>query len=314
MCRPEFFTVSYRINPWMHPEPADGHRSRRVSMDGPVRDVPTFGDRRRVGVLSPACPTWSTRPTAGSVLDGVALGPRFRYHNRAGEAPAYMQWFADAGLAVVEPTSFNEGEGDYLLVGDTIFAGSGFRSDRQPVRQLHRVYGRDVVSLKLVDPRFYHLDTAFAVLDSAGGPQSVAYLPDAFDRTSRRTLARRFPDAITVSEQDALVLGLNCFSDGRNVVVASQATGFARDLAAAGYRPHPVDMSELLLGGGGVKCCTLSVAPGASCRYTFAARYRGSQSIGFAPCDSKAALALLKGRDPKKPLAADMGEGCALAM
>ncbi len=259
MCRPEFFTVSYRINPWMHPnQPTD--TALAVS-----QWTALYETYQRLGIAvelvrpEPGLPDMVYAANGGFVLDGVALGPRFRYHNRAGEAPAYMQWFADAGLAVVEPTSFNEGEGDYLLVGDTIFAGSGFRSDRASHKQLHRVYGRDVVSLKLVDPRFYHLDTAFAVLDSAGGPQSVAYLPDAFDRTSRRTLARRFPDAITVSEQDALVLGLNCFSDGRNVVVASQATGFARDLAAAGYRPHPVDMSELLLGGGGVKCCTLEL-------------------------------------------------------
>lgn len=259
MCRPEHFTVSYRINPWMHP-------SERTDTALALRQWTTLYelylelgiDVELVAPL-PGLPDMVYAANGGFVLDGVALGPRFLYAERAAEAPAYMDWFGRQGLRVVEPTSYNEGEGDYLLVGDTIFAGSGFRSDRASHDQLRTVYGREVVSLRLVDPRFYHLDTAFAVLDSHGGPQSVAYLPAAFDRASRAILERRFPDAIVVSEADASVLGLNSFGDGRDVVVAAQAEDFASDLAAAGYVPHPVDLSELLRGGGGVKCCTLEL-------------------------------------------------------
>jgi N-dimethylarginine dimethylaminohydrolase len=42
-------------------------------------------------------------------------------------------------------------------------------------------------------------------------------------------------------------------------VIASKAETFARDLDRRGYVPHGVDLSELLLGGGGVKCCTLEL-------------------------------------------------------
>lgn len=259
MCRPDHFTVSYRINPWMHPaEPTDTALALR-------QWSALYETYQRLGIAvelidpEPGSPDMVYAANGGFVLDGVAVGSRFRHRERAAEGPAYMRWFARQGLDVVMPTSHNEGEGDYLLIGDTILAARGFRSDRASHRQLRSVFGRDVLSLRLVDPRFYHLDTALCVLDSAGGPQSVAYLPRAFDRASRKRLAQRFPDAITVSEVDALFLGLNCFSDGRNVVVASQATSFARDLRAAGYYPHPVDMSELLRGGGGVKCCTLEL-------------------------------------------------------
>ena len=113
--------------------------------------------------------------------------------------------------------------------------------------------------MTLVDPSFYHLDTAFAVLDSNGGPGSVAYLPKAFDDASRAILDDRFPDAILVNDEDAAVLGLNSFSDGKNVVIASRATDFERQLRERGFTPHGVDLSELLLGGGGVKCCTLEL-------------------------------------------------------
>jgi N-dimethylarginine dimethylaminohydrolase len=259
MCRPEYFTVSYRINPWMHPaEPTDTALALRQWTNLYELYLELGIDVELVAPL-PGLPDMVYAANGGFVLDGIALGPRFLYAERAPEAPAYMDWFGQRGLRVVRPTSYNEGEGDYLLVGDTIFAGTGFRSDRASHDQLRTVFGRDVVSLRLVDPRFYHLDTAFAVLDSRVGPRSVAYLPAAFDRASRVTLERLFPDAIMVSEADASVLGLNCFGDGRDVVVAAQAEEFARDLAGAGYVPHPVDLSELLRGGGGVKCCTLEL-------------------------------------------------------
>ena len=104
-----------------------------------------------------------------------------------------MKWFTDHGYDVREPDALNEGEGDFLLVGDTVFAGSGFRSDAAGHDEVARVFGREVVTLGLVDPRFYHLDTAFAVLDSDGGPDAVAYYPEAFDERSPGVARRALP-------------------------------------------------------------------------------------------------------------------------
>jgi N-dimethylarginine dimethylaminohydrolase len=112
-----------------------------------------------------------------------------------------------------------------------------------------------VVSLELVDPRFYHLDTALTVLDDT----TIAYYPDAFSDASRIRLLELFPDAIEVAAEDANVLGLNAVSDGLNVVLPAAATGFADQLRAAGFQPIGIDLSELLKGGGSIKCCTLEV-------------------------------------------------------
>ena len=204
---------------------------------------------------APGSPDMVYAANGGFVLDGIAYGARFHYPERQAEGPAYMDWFEANGFDVVEPVHTNEGEGDFLLVGDTILAASGFRSDTGSHAEIADIFQREVVSLSLVNPSFYHLDTALAVIDS----DTIAYLPSAFDDASLGILRERYPDAIIATEEDASVLGLNSFSDGHTVVIAERATTFAKDLADRGYFPVGVELSELLLGGGGVKCCTLEL-------------------------------------------------------
>ncbi|MDP3208716.1 MAG: arginine deiminase-related protein, partial [Rhodoglobus sp.] len=191
----------------------------------------------------------------GFVIDGIAYGANFTYPERQPEGPAYMDWFRGAGLDVRVPEEINEGEGDFLLVKGVILAGTGFRTASNSHEEVASIFGRPVVTLNLINPSFYHLDTAVAVLDD----DHIAYLPSAFDDESLTILRTMFPGAIIVTEEDAAILGLNSFSDGYNVVIASRAKDFERQLRERGYNPIGVDLSELLLGGGGVKCCTLEL-------------------------------------------------------
>mgnify|MGYP003751839701 FL=1 len=268
MCRPEHFTVSYRINPWMDPanptDTATAVRQWQALYDAYV----ALG--HEVELIDPVSglPDMVYTANGGFIVDGRALGVRFRVDERRGEERPFMDWFAAHGFEVVEPVEVQEGEGDFLLVGDTILAGTGFRSVGDSHRELGRVFEREVVSLRLVDPRFYHLDTAITVLDPVQGPggverANIAYLPSAFDEDSRRELAERYPDAIQVSDADGAVFGLNAASDGLHVFVSPRATAFAAQLEERGYVPVPIDLSELLLGGGGIKCCTLELRGGA---------------------------------------------------
>lgn len=268
MCRPEHFTVSYRINPWMDPaNPTD--TAKAVRQWQALHDAyVALGHEVELIDPVPGLPDMVYTANGGFIVDGRALGVRFRVDERRGEERPFMDWFAAHGFEVVEPVEVQEGEGDFLLVGDTILAGTGFRSVGDSHRELAEVFGREVVSLRLVDPRFYHLDTAITVLDPVEGPTGVeraniAYLPSAFDEASQRVLAERYPDAIHVSDADGAVFGLNAASDGLHVFVSPRATGFAAQLEERGYIPVPIDLSELLLGGGGIKCCTLELRGGA---------------------------------------------------
>jgi N-dimethylarginine dimethylaminohydrolase len=259
MCRPEHFTVVYRINPWMNPaEPTDTNLALEQWQVLHDTYVDLGFDVQLIDPV-PGLPDMVYAANGGFVIDGIAYGARFTHPERAPEGPAYMDWFRAAGFDVRVPDEVNEGEGDFLLVGETILAGTGFRSDSLSHQELGRIFGREVVTLRLVDPSFYHLDTAIAVLDPTPGQEHIAYLPSAFDEASVALLRERYPDAIIVNETDAAVLGLNSFSDGYHVVIASRAVDFERQLREHGYEPIGVDLSELLRGGGGVKCCTLEL-------------------------------------------------------
>ena len=255
MCRPTFFTVVYRINPWMDPQvPTDTDLAVRqwqalydtyITLGFDVKLIDPIDD----------LPDMVYAANGGFVIDNIAYGASFTYAERQPEGPAYMAWFGDNGFDVREPVNINEGEGDFLLVGDLILAGTGFRSASNSHVEIAEIFGREVVTLNLINPSFYHLDTAIAVLDDT----NIAYLESAFDEESLVKLRALYPDAILATEEDAAVLGLNSYSDGFNVVIASRAKDFERQLRERGYNPIGVDLSELLLGGGGVKCCTLEL-------------------------------------------------------
>jgi len=261
MCKPSYFTVVYRINPWMDPAvPTD--TSLAVAQWQTLYDT-YIGLGFDVHLIDPidGLPDMVYAANGGFVIDNIAYGAAFTYEQRQPEGPAYMDWFRDNGFDVRVPKEINEGEGDFLLVGDVILAGTGFRSASHSHEEVSAIYGRPVITLNLVNPNFYHLDTAIAVLDASPGSGAghIAYLPSAFDEPSLAILRERYPDAVIVTEEDAAILGLNSYSDGYNVVIAARAKDFERQLRERGYNPIGVDLSELLLGGGGVKCCTLEL-------------------------------------------------------
>jgi N-dimethylarginine dimethylaminohydrolase len=256
MCRPDHFAVTYAINPWMDPG-AGADRDRAVAQWEALRAA-YVGLGHQVSLIEPieGLPDMVFAANGALVVGGRVYGARFTHPERAPEGPAYADWFRREGFTDVrEPASGNEGEGDFLVLDDVILAGTGFRTDVAAHREAAEFFGLPVVTLRLTDPRFYHLDTALVAL----GGDNVAYYPGAFAPDSLNVLRELFPDAVIAGEADAAVLGLNAVCDGRNVVINLEAVGLIRELECRGFAPIPVDLSELRKAGGGPKCCTLEI-------------------------------------------------------
>ncbi len=257
MTAPRHFAVEYAINPWMD-------TSVPVDVDLALRQWETLratyidlGHTVDLVDAVAGLPDMVYAANGGLIVDGHAVLAHFTFPQRAAEADAYAAWMTATGWRPERTRHHNEGQGDLLVAGPTVLAGHGFRTDRRAHDEIAELTGLPVTSLELVDPRFYHLDTALTVLSDE--PVTIAYYPPAFSADAVAALREMFPTAIEVGSADAFVLGLNAVSDGRHVVLPAGATGFADQLRAAGFEPIGVDLSELLKGGGSVKCCTLEV-------------------------------------------------------
>ncbi|MGK3202778.1 dimethylargininase [Amycolatopsis sp. MEPSY49] len=256
MCRPAYFDVRYSINPWMDP-------ARPTATDVGLAQwkwlhdlFAELGHQVELIEPEPGLPDMVFAANGAITLDGRVLVARFRHRYRVPESASYLGWFGRHGWREVRQAEhLNEGEGDFLLAGDTFLAGCGFRSEPRAHDEVRVFFDRPVRSLTLVDPRFYHLDTALAVLDG----NEIMYYPRAFSEESRALLGDLFPDAILADDADAEAFGLNAVSDGRHVILPGQAKRLADQLAERGFEPIGVEMSELLKAGGSVKCCTLEL-------------------------------------------------------
>jgi N-dimethylarginine dimethylaminohydrolase len=281
MCPPTFFDVRYAINPWMKPGlPVDRPRAL-AQWSALVSSYRAHG--HRVELLEPVegLPDLVFTANGATTLDGHVLQARFANPQRAAEAEVHGRWHREhalrpdgtGGASVTSPAAVNEAEGDFAVLAHRVLAGHGFRTTLAAHAELAALTGREVVSLELVDPYFYHLDVALAVLDDRH--DHIAYYPPAFSEPSRRLLARLFPDAVRATDADAACLGLNCVSDGSTVWVPAGAVHHLEALAEQGYDPVEIDLSELRRGGGSVKCCTQELRPPAPTH--------GRRPLGHAP-------------------------------
>ncbi|MEU8655546.1 dimethylargininase [Actinoplanes philippinensis] len=262
MCPPEHFTVEYAINPWMDTTVAVDSGLALKQWEQLRTTLVNLGHVVHVLDPEPGLPDMVYSANGAFSVDGTVYGARFKYPQRSAEALAHQAFYLAAeSWRFVAPEQVNEGEGDFAYLpgayGGIVLAGYGFRTDPAAHAEAQEALGRPVVSLRLVDPAFYHLDTALAALDD----RHVTYYPEAFSPASQRVLAQLFPDAVLADREDAEAFGLNLVSDGRHVILNTEAVAMGRKVRDAGYLPVHVDLSELKRGGGSVKCAVAELRP-----------------------------------------------------
>jgi N-dimethylarginine dimethylaminohydrolase len=256
MCPPDYFAIEYEINPWMSKRrPADRDIARQQWWN--LHDLLTKKLGIKVELLSPVTglPDLVFTANAGLIIGRGFIASRFRHPERQREQPVYEAWFRRQGYTLlgIPEGSFFEGEGDVLRMGQTWFAGYQIRSDVQAHLKIGELLQQEVLSLELVDPRFYHLDTCFCPLDD----RRAVYYPPAFDGYGRKVIHQFVREPIAVSEADALRLGCNALVTGREVILQEGCEELNRVLRAAGFKVHPLDLSEFHKAGGSAKCLVL---------------------------------------------------------
>jgi N-dimethylarginine dimethylaminohydrolase len=275
MCPPDYFDVSYEINAWMHlgivPDKTlaweQWDRLHHTLTSSLSLDVSIINPR-------PGLPDMVFTANAGMVEGNTFLASRMRFPQRAAETPHFVRWFLSHGYHVLHlpedgvdhnaadetgtaALGSHEGEGDALRYGNLILGGYGHRSSYEAQVMAGQMLGHPVLLLRLVDSRWYHLDTCLTPLSD----RLIAYYPGAFDAPSVHAIEQLPGDKIVISEEDALRFAANAVVSGSDVVLNAGCTQFERDLQRHGYRPHGVPLDEFLKAGGAAKCLVLILEP-----------------------------------------------------
>ena len=261
MCAPDHYDVDYVINPWMEGNIHKSSRDRAVEQWQKLYHV--LKDRALVDLVPPAkgWPDMVFTANAGLVLGDNVVLSRFFHKERQGEEPYFKEWFEQNGFTVYElPKDLPfEGAGDALFdrEGRWLWAGYGFRSELDSHPYIAGWLDTEVVSLRLIDERFYHLDTCFCPL--TGG--YLLYYPPAFDSYSNRVIEMRIPPEkrIVVEEPDAVCFACNAVNVNNTIVMNQVSDRLKQQLREVGFEVVETPLSEFLKAGGAAKCLTLRV-------------------------------------------------------
>lgn len=261
MCAPDHYEVDYVINPWMEGNIKKSSRDRAAEQWQKLHHI--IKDHAIVDLVSPqkGWPDMVFTANAGLVLGDTVVLSRFFHKERQGEEPYFKQWFEEKGYTVHElPKDLPfEGAGDALLdrEGRWLWAGYGFRSELDSHPYLAKWLDIEVLSLRLMDERFYHLDTCFCPLKDG----YLLYYPPAFDSYSNRLLEMRVPEhkRIAIEEADAVNFACNAVNIDRIVVMNKASDKLKARLAEVGFQVIETQLTEFLKAGGAAKCLTLRV-------------------------------------------------------
>lgn len=259
MCPPDYFSIDYAINPWMKEGNDCDFELTKKQWENLRETFEKLGAETVTMDAQPNLPDLVFTANAAVVYNKIAIISRFRFEERRPEEQFFADWFRNNGYIVSllpEEICF-EGAGDALFSGETLFAGYAPRTDINSHAYIAKLLNVNVLSLELVDERFYHLDTCFCPLTDG----YVLYFANAFDEYGNRVIESHFPEEkrIAVTEEEACKFSCNAVSLGKNVVLNKTTDRLKKALADKGFNAYEVDLSEFIKSGGSAKCLTLKV-------------------------------------------------------
>ncbi|HXM54412.1 MAG TPA: arginine deiminase-related protein [Candidatus Dormibacteraeota bacterium] len=258
VCGPEHFAVGDAINPWMDPDRQPCRDRFIAEWNGLLRTLHALGAVVDVMPAPSGLADMVFVRDGAVVFNGRAVAGRFLHAVRQPEVDHVMAWLERLGCPasdlVLPPSAYLEG-GDVAVFGRELFAGWGFRTNRAAHAALAGGLGVPVHSLRLVDPRFYHLDTCLCVLDD----RHVLYAPEALDAAGRRLVREVVPEPLELRAGEALQFCANAIVLDRTVVMSSCPPRLARVLDEHGFDVCVAPVGEFYKSGGAVSCLTLPI-------------------------------------------------------
>ena len=251
--------MCYVINPWM--EGNQGKVDRELAQQQWKNLHGIVAGLASVSLVEPVAglPDMVFTANAGLVQGKQIIVSSFLHAERRPEAEYFEQFFSAHGyraLHLQQGTIF-EGAGDALFDAQgRLWFGSGIRSESHALDEIIDALNVEACGLKLVDPHWYHLDTAFCPLPEG---RAIAY-EKAYTRKSVEALDHAFGENIIwVSEADAINFACNAISIDHSVIVHRASAELKSALAQRGLEVIEANVSEFIKAGGACKCLTLEI-------------------------------------------------------
>jgi len=256
LCSPDYFVINYSINPWMNGPSIDLNRAK--SQWESLRDtIISLG--AKVEIISPVngLPDMVFTANAGMVIGNKFVVSSMKHKERKGESQYFRKWFIDKKYSVVDivPGLTFEGCGDGIFYNNSLIGGYGYRTDLKALEIIASKTKINLHSLKLKDPKFYHLDTCFCVVSK----DKAIYYPDAFEHGEIKKL-EKIIDLIPVSKNDAELFMCNSMLVNGILLIPSKQSDVAKILRNKyGIKTCTVNVSEFLKSGGSIQCLSLKI-------------------------------------------------------
>jgi len=252
LCNPEHFNVTYSINPWMTNKIVNTKvaMAQWTYLETTIKNIGLD-----VKYIEPCIdlPDMVFTANAGIVKDKLVILSNFKYPQRQNEKDKFKRWFLSNNYNVHELDSSLtfEGAGDCTIVGDTLIAGYGFRTDRLANEKIAKLLNLKLINIKLVNENFYHLDTCLSIISSDLG----IYFPDAFEDKNMENILQM--ELIKVSKYEAHQFACNSIVYKEHIIMPQGNNNISATLKSKGYKITEVNMSEFLKSGGAAQCLAL---------------------------------------------------------
>ena len=269
----DFFADDHKINPYYSETQIDREKAKREHAT--LIDCFKQAGIKVLKVDPPAdCQDGVYTANWALVHDGVAVMANLP-DARKGEEAYAERVLQEQGIKTVHVADglLFSGQGDSLICGKYLFAGSGYRSDPEAQQFAAKTFGLELIQLhakpktnpdgsEFINPEtnhadsfFYDLDLALSIIDE----HTIAYCPEAFDEASRAKLeAITDIDKIIVDPTECTEgFACNLVSTGKTVIMSARAPKLQAALEARGLKCLTPEVEELKKGGGYIRCISL---------------------------------------------------------
>lgn len=256
MCSPDFFGVKYEINPWMHLENQPNLELAKKQWRG-LKDIfENLGIEVDTVEAKECCPDMVFTANAGLPAGDKFILSNFTFKERTPEEALFKNFFSKKFKEVVElPKNVKfEGQGEAFFVGKKLFLGSGFRSSKNAKKELQKYLPKEyeIVQLELINPKFYHLDTALQYI----GEGRFLTAKDAFSEDSLKKL-QKYGELVRLNREDSDAFCANCIVFEKNIIMSNPSKELENKLKDFGFKIFKNNMSEFIKSGGAVRCVSL---------------------------------------------------------